>query len=157
MFSLLWLVQGLVELATALSVAADVSGSDGNAGMILRLSPALLALGLAIVSWIAAPILARLAIGKYETTVAVSGLTREDLYCFGFIFLGLYFALLSVGNVVNWLHYYFMEVAQTSISYSQRPSPNYYGLSHDLITLVAGLFCLFKGKRWAGRLIESGK
>ena len=115
MFSLLWLVQGLVELVIALGVVADVK---------LRLLPAFLLLALSIVSWITAPILARLAIGKYDTTVTISGLTREDLYCCGFIFLGLYFALLSVGNVVNWLHYYFMDIAQTSISYSQRPTPN---------------------------------
>jgi len=156
MFSLLWLVQGLVELATASSLGS-ISGEDSSSVMILRVLPSLVWLGFAIVSWFAAPGLARLALGKYDTTLAISGLTREDLYCCGFVFLGLYFALSSVGNVLNWLHFYFMDAAQTSLSYSQRPSPNYYGLSQALITFVAGLLCLFKGKRWAGRMIESGK
>ncbi len=158
LFSLYWLVQVLTELATAATeFSIKYAGGETNTAFYLTFFPALLLLVLAVATWITAPKLARRILGEYDTVLEISGLTRQDLYCFAIVFLGLYFALASVGDVINWLHYYFINAAQTSLSYSQRQPPNYYGMSQSLITLIAGLTCFFKGKSWAGKLISAGK
>jgi hypothetical protein len=105
----------------------------------------------AVGTWLLAPALARLVTPRPDSTVSVGGLTRYDLYCFAFVFLGLYFFLSSVGNTINWLHAY----AFLASNAPQVPRNSFYELTRALITCVAGGVCIVFASRLAKKLTDS--
>lgn len=149
LFSLQWLIQGFGMLAVAF---LEVSYARGSNGGVLDFVPSLLAILLAVLAWFAAPLLSRLIPGRHDASIPISGLSLRDLYAFAFVFLGLYFALSSLGNVLNWLHYYFTVAVAHDFDPERRNA--LYALSRPLITLIAGLICLFSGRRWAAKLAD---
>jgi len=150
LFSLQWLIQGLSMLAFAFP---EVEDNHGSSFIVLRFLPSLLVILLAVVAWFIAPLLSRLIPGRQDASIPVSGLSLRDMYSFAFVFLGLYFALSSLADVLNWLHYAFLVAAAHDFDPERKKS--LYGLSRPIITFVAGLICLFSGRRWASKLSES--
>ena len=152
LFSLQWFIQGLSLLAIAFSEPTD---SSNRSFIALRYLPSFLVIILAVVAWFAAPLLSRVIPGKHDASIPVSGLSLRDLYAFAFVFLGLYFALSSLADVLNWLHYCLTLAAAHDFDPERKKS--LYGLSRPLITFVAGLICLFFGRTWAGKLSDHQK
>ncbi|HTJ00036.1 MAG TPA: hypothetical protein VL527_14235 [Dongiaceae bacterium] len=151
LFSISWLVQGLSMLAGAAFGFSPLRGRDVGPEVFLAFLPALVMLLCATVMWFAASAIARMVAGKADAPVAVAGLTLTDLYAFAFVFLGLYFVLHSLADVLNWLHYAFL-VAVAHDDFDPERKRSLYGLSRPLITMVAGLVCLFSGRKWARKL-----
>ena len=107
---------------------------------------------LAVASWFAGPLLSRLITRCYDTTIAISGLSLEDLYTFAFVFLGLYFVLSSIAPSLNWIHYFLAVGSLPNPVADQRKSV--YQLSSSLITLFAGFTVMLPTRRWARRLVR---
>ena len=156
LFSVQWLVQGLSMLAMAIVELSQMGESHRGSFGALSFIPSLGMLLCSIVAWIAAPFLARFMAGKYDAPVTISGLSLQDLYAFAFVFLGLYFVLASLADVLNWLHYS-LWVAASYGDFDPERKKSLYGLSRPLITLVAGLVCLVSGRLWAKKLYDAGK
>lgn len=156
LFCVQWLVQGL-SLATMAIVELSQTGEShrGSFGALVFL-PSLAILLCSIVTWITAPFLARFIAGKYNAPVTVSGLSLQDLYAFAFVFLGLYFVLASLADVLNWLHYSLL-VAASYGDFDPERKKSLYGLTRPLITLVAGFVCLVSGRLWAKKLHDTGE
>lgn len=156
LFSVQWLVQGLGMLAMGFVEISQMNESRGGWFAAARFIPSLGVLLCSVIAWIAAPFLARFIARKYDAPVAVSGLSLQDLYSFAFVFLGLYFVLSSLADVLNWLHYA-LAVAASRGDFDPERNKSLYGLSRPLITLVAGCVCLVSGRRWARKLCDTGK
>ncbi len=107
----------------------------------------------AFVLWQVAPHVARLILGPHDAPVEIGGLGLEDLYRFAFVFLGLYFALSSLAQVLTWAHYTF-SVAATTPSGNLEQRRSLYYLFDPLITLGAGVTCMLKGRLWTRKLLE---
>lgn len=108
----------------------------------------------AVATWFLAPALARLVTPRPESSIGVGGLTRYDLYCFAFVFLGLYFVLSSAANTINWAHFY-LFLAQTAPHADPQLKTSFYQLTQPLITCAAGGLCIGFASRLAKRLIDA--
>ena len=151
LFSVQWLVQGLAALP--LSFVEMAQGQDTSRATWTLMMP-VLTIVLAIVAWFLAPLLARLILGSKDTALQIPILSLVDLYAFAFAFLGIYFVLSSLAGAVNWFHY-FLLVAASHSDFDPARRTSFYELSRHLITLFAGLACVFYGRRWARKILKS--
>src|SRR4051794_12124767 len=104
----LFAIQMFVQsVGLAFSVAGRVAYAGAWPRSYFNYLPAVALFVVAYLEWLLAPAISRLVTRKHDSTVSIGGLSREDLYCFAFVFLGLYFILVSIGSTVNWLHYFF--------------------------------------------------
>lgn len=140
LFAIQWLVYAI---APALAMLGFGSGG------LFVLAPMLLYLFFSAIAWIAAPIISDLVTKNCESTVNLNGLSREDLYAFGFVVLGLYFVLSSIGPTINLLYAQFIMGATI---YNESARIAMHSLAPHLITFVAGLVTLFTGHLWARKL-----
>jgi hypothetical protein len=151
LFCIHWFLEGLVILATDIFLLPH--HSTENLGM--RMGPAIVMLAVPVVGWLAAPKLGRLIAGKYDVQISLPVPPLRDLYAFGFVFLGLYFAIQSLGEAI--LRFYYALVAAASHGdfdpiIRQQAS---YDVMRALITLAGGVLCIVFGKRWAAKLADS--
>lgn len=139
------------SLQTALFLAATAAkeGSHPPQYWLVFLVPVAL-LVFALLEWWLAPVIARFVTRNHDREVAVGTLSRLDLYSFAFVFLGLYFILVSIAPALNWLHYFLRTSAVGSQSESQS---SFYSLAAHLVTLTAGVLTLLPARRWARRLL----
>ena len=93
--------------------------------------------------------IARLVTRHHDGEVAIGALSRVDLYSFAFVFLGLYFILISIAPSLNWLHYF---LKTSAIGSQSEARGSFYDLASQLVTLAAGVLTLFPARRWARRL-----
>ncbi len=103
--------------------------------------------------WVLAGWFAGLATRGVDGPLSLGALTKEDLYRFVFLFLGLYFALSAVGAVVTeWNQFIqlYAENAFPSANLTQFTKP----LVSHTITLIAGLACIFGGKAWTRKMLR---
>jgi len=142
LFSVQWFVAVLANFVSVLPWGTHIP--------LLTYAQALVLPVFAVIAWLIAPRLSLFIVGKEESTIPTTGLTLVDLYAFAFVFLGLYFALGSLGNVANWLWYSFVIAAH--YDFIPERSHSLYELFKPLVTFVAGLICLFSGNRWAHKL-----
>ena len=149
LFCVALLIQSFIQMAVRYEILFDP-----DFPLISKILIPLVALLIPVIIWLAAPTLSRLVIGKRDAAVPISGLSLGDLYAFAFVFLGLYFALSSVADTLNWFHYFLRVNSGTPLLPSEQ-MPSYYSLSRPLITMIAGLVCLFPGRRWARKLAAS--
>lgn len=152
LFALNWLLYDVTLWTIAfLSLSPSVSVSS-QPGFIALYAPPSLILLAAILIWLLAPLIARLVSPDPDATVDLSGLSLYHLYCFGFVFLGLYFILSSFADVINWIHYFAMEAHN-----SAKPDPqgqSLYQASRPALTFVGGLISLLGAPRWARKLLR---
>jgi hypothetical protein len=150
LFCLSWLVQGIVMFASNRFVS-DLGSSDLARWELL---PPLLLLVMAVVAWFAAPRLARLISGRHDAVIPIPGLSLEQLYSASFVFLGLDFALGSLGELLNWFYFFLLTHADNPpLGGVQQPPP--YEFSRVLITFIAGIVCIIYNQRWARKLNKS--
>lgn len=107
---------------------------------------------LAILLWVFAEPIARLAIRDHETTVPLGGLSRVDLYAFAFVYLGLSFLSSSIGSIcVNSLlliNHAMNHPAIEDTLYTQSAQQ----LAKQSVQAILGLVCLFNANRFARKL-----
>ena len=150
LFALNWLLQGAFLLSSA---TTDFVHSNSFFSEYWRLAPlaGLVVAGILLFFW--SHLLARIVTPRPHQDVAFGSLTQYDLYCFAFTFLGLYFALSSIANTLNWLHYFLLVMRDTHENNPQRSSA-FYEVTRPLITLIAGCACLLFAPRCARKLTD---
>jgi hypothetical protein len=147
-FALIW---GVHALNLILAVAAAATRHRDSGGL-MNFASGLTVLFGAVGIWYLAPHIARLVTRPADASVNVGGLSRSDLYSFAFVFLGLYFILSSIADVMDWVHYF------TTVSKDDpRNDPsiqNFYDLTRPCLTLLAGLLSLLGAPRWTKKLVS---
>jgi hypothetical protein len=149
-FSVLWF------FGAAIFLVAKLLGDGPPIASTITIFLAVALIVGSYVLWILSPRLSGLIVGTYDAPVNVGSLSREDLYAFAFVFLGLYFILSSAAQVANWLYFFIQAEAAPTIPIAQSLS-SLYGFTQPLLTLIAGLLCLFPGRRWARKLALKDK
>ncbi len=149
LFSVSWLVQGLTGLAAMAAAFASIpspySSPWNYAGPVFLVT-------VAVATWFLAPGLARLVTPRPEASIELRGLTRYDLYCFAFVFLGSYFVLSSAANAINSTHFY-LFLSRTVPQADPQRQTSFYELTQPLITCVAGGLCIAFASRLSKRLL----
>jgi len=149
MYSLVWFLAGLGMFVSSYQSASNYSPHGGS--WMVYLGPAL-EWAIAIALFFLSQPIARIVTPPPNPEVQLGGLTQHDLYCFAFTFLGLYFFLSSIGDTLNWLHY-FLLVARDTQDFEPKRRDAFYTLSRPLITLVIGAATILFSSRLARKLI----
>ena len=149
-FSLNWLIYGLIQLIGTFP-AARRFGEFPIDYSILMVALVPLVGGLLI--WMWSRTIARMVTPRPDSEVHLGGLTLQDLYCFAFTFLGLYFVLSAIPSLINWLHFTLMQARNEPASPEDRRY--FYDVSHHILTFIAGGFCLGLAPRFAKKLASA--
>jgi hypothetical protein len=148
-FSLLWLVNAIVQFVSLAHVAAPFE--TRHTSIWIYAVPIAYLLCAFFVFVLSHPI-ARLVTPPPNAEMNLATLTRYDLYCFAFTFLGLHFFLSSFGESLNRLHYYVITAQLTTHEGIEKHAASFYPLTRPLLTLVAGLATLLLAPRLARKL-----
>jgi hypothetical protein len=147
LFALNWLLHAFVLIASALATPSLQERSLSTT--LVGSSPGVLLLILGVFLWVLAPAVARRVSRGGDTTVSIGSLSRSDLYSFAFVFLGLFFILSSLADVINWVHYF--TVSRDAPTRDPRIQ-SFYDLIRPCLTLAAGLVCLLGAPHWTKKL-----
>jgi len=150
LYAIYWLVSGLSSMLVYLPFMLEAPsriGMHSPTASFIFIPPTMLILWF-LASWLSS------AITKgHDTQLTFAALTREDLYRFAFIFLGLFFALSSILSVVETAHQFVaFDVPQPD----NNPEKGQYFwpfLGH-VLTLIAGFACVFGARKWTAKLIR---
>src|SRR5438093_1621357 len=137
LFAVNWLVTGASLLASA--ATNPLPHERQSFAVLIPYALPVLFFVFAAGSWILAPFIGRLVSRGVDANVSVGSLSRSDLYSFAFVFLGLFFILSSVADVINWILYF------TVSGEALRPHPVIQGLYQINLTclrLEAGVVSL---------------
>jgi hypothetical protein len=149
LFALNWFAS-----AIPLFLSATMIGSPHEQhllSLLLPYAPAVLLLILAAAVWFLARPISRLVSRGVDTSVSIGSLSRADLYGFAFVFLGLFFVLSSLADVINWIHYF--TVSHEDARHDPRIQ-NFYQLTRPCITLALGLVSLLGAPRWTKKIVS---
>jgi hypothetical protein len=152
LFSLSWLVQGgLVGLASTVQYSHAIP--DFNQALLAYAIPLVYAVA-AAGRWMLAAWIARHVTPEPDSAVNAGALTLYDLYCFAFVFLGLYFVLSSFAQVLNAVHTYQLVSTMNPPPPFLEKNASFYQLTEPVITLVAGSLCIIFASRIARKLMS---
>lgn len=143
LFALNWILTSVLVLLSATAYRA--SDERHLFAVLIPYAPGGLLLIFAATLWFLASVVARFVSRGVDTTVNVGGLSRSNLYSFAFVFLGLYFVLSSIGDVINWIHYF-------AIVSHYDPTQNLYQLTRPGLTFIAGVASLLGAPCWTKKL-----
>jgi hypothetical protein len=150
----LFAIQTFVHgLSVGLSIAGEIAVANGPSRAYFNCIVTAVLWGFAAFEWFLAPVISRLVTRGFDSAMSIAALSREDLYSFAFVFLGLYFILSSIAPALNWLHYYFAIASRTT---GQGPEirKSFYDLASPLISLIGGFIALLPANRWARKLLK---
>jgi hypothetical protein len=148
LFCIQWFVQGItLSISVAQTIGYGGHGLSAYSGYFI---PAGLFL-LSICCWLGAPFISRMVTRRNDSPLNVAGLTRRDLYCFAFVFVGLNFALSSLGMTMNTLYYFIKVIRETYEGASERTSAS-YNLARYGVTLAGGVVAILFAEQWAVKL-----
>jgi hypothetical protein len=148
LFALNWFVSALPLLLSAATLPLPHERS--MFALLMPYAPGVLLLIFAAGLWIFSSAIARLVSRGVETSVTIGGLSRSDLYSFAFVFLGLFFILSSLADVIDWIHYF--TVSHEDPRHDPRIQ-SFYQLTRPCITLALGLASLLGAPRWTKKLV----
>ena len=149
LFALNWLLSAIALIGSALTTPSLQQPSFSTT--LMGSAPGLLLLVFGVFLWIFAPAVARFVSRGFDAAVDIGGLSRFDLYSFAFVFLGLFFVLSSVADVINWIHYF--TISPDAPTRDPRIH-SFYDLIRPCLTLAAGLVCLIGAPRWTKKLVS---
>lgn len=152
-YAIYWLVDGvsalLVYLPTFMMYQSQLGGVSPYPYLLVITGFLFIALTL----WLSASCLSSRVTKGHNTELSFTALSKEDLYCFAFVFLGISFALSSINSTLQTGYQFF------TLDYPQpndNPQKGRYlwpFLGHAL-TLVAGFACVFGAMKWTRKLIH---
>ena len=150
LFAANWLLTAVPLFLTAAATPLPRDRTAAAAVAFVYATPALLLIFTAVLWMLSGPV-ARFVSRGVDATVSVGSLSRSDLYSFAFVFLGLFFILSSVADVINWLHYF-----STASAEAAREAPaiqNLYQLTRPCLTLALGFVSLLGAPQWTKKLV----
>ena len=114
LYAIYWLVDGLSALLVLLPVYLTIQEQLDRDSHLWGIAPEFLYLmvppgmfGISAALWFLASWLSSQVTKGHDTQLAITSLTREDLYRFAFVFLGLYFLLTSIFATLQAGHEFF--------------------------------------------------
>ena len=103
--------------------------------------------------WVCALWIGRVLTRGCDSQLDTKPLAVSDLYSVAFVCIGLYYAVGSFGNTLNWLHFAVTQ-SSTSAALSPEQHMNFYSLFQCLSELFIGLVLVFRARRLSARLLK---
>ena len=152
LYTIYWLVEGVAALLVAAPFLFSMKAQAPGPIYPYFFAPMGMLLAAGIL-WISAFRLSSKVTDGHETQLAFAALTRRDLYCFAFVFLGLFFGLSSIYScVVAGYKFFTFDVPQPDGS----PERGRYlwPFAGYAFTMIAGFTCVFGAEKLATKLIR---
>ena len=160
LFAIYLLVENLAELfiylPTMISMVVEAVQLSPGAGSPSLFSVMLAPIGMlavTVIFWFLASRLSSAITKGHDTQLTFTSLTREDLYRFAFVFLGLYFVLSSIYSILQTVYQFFAFDFPQPSDNPQKGRYLWPFLGH-LFTLIAGFVCFFGAGNWTNKLIS---
>ena len=150
LFSLNWLLLGIVHSVPLVNIIFSVGGGERYAFVVVQ---PILYTAAAVIAWVAAPKISKLVSKNNDKELNLKGVTSYQLYSTAFISLGLYFTLSSFASVFNWLHFFAINSSE-SYGFHHEAAPSYYELTESLLTVIVGITVIFTAHVWARKLVR---
>jgi hypothetical protein len=153
LYAIYWLFQSLSGLVTVVPMLLMMEPQvQGRISWTLAIVPVVMLIFSAALWFSATPLSAAVARG-HDAELSIAPLTREDLYCFAFVFIGLYFALASISGVVDAGYKFLTQDALLSESDPRHGRELIPFLGHAL-TLIIGFGCVLGAAKWSRILVK---
>jgi hypothetical protein len=154
-YAIYWFIESISELLLFLPTIAAFQAQlhDQKIDTLIYLVIPIAMLGIAIFLWIIASRLSSQITKGHDTQLDLTGLTKEDLYSFAFVFLGLYFFLSSISAFMQRAYQFFYRGISLEEGNPQKME-FLYQLSGPAITLLVGLLCVLGAKGITRKLIR---
>jgi hypothetical protein len=160
LYAIYWLVDGVSEVLIYVPTVLAFYGSLWKAApevpLAVPYSYLLVPVGMLAIAaalWFLAARLSAAAVKGHETNLEFTSLTREDLYHFAFIFLGLEFILSSISPALQAGYKFFAMDLPLPDSNPQRGQYLWPFLGHAA-TLIAGFASMLGAGRWTRKLMR---
>ena len=160
LYAIYFLVQGISSLVAYLPLMLEfdrkiesstgLSSFTGLSGFGIVIAVNIL---FAVILWALASILSACVTKGHDTELAFTSLTKEDLYRFAFVFLGLFFVVSSLSGLIQTGHKFFAYGLPLSENDPQR-SQYLWPLLGNGVTTGTGLACMLGARRWTTKLIR---
>jgi hypothetical protein len=156
LYAMYWLVEGLstsvIYFPTFWEFMLKVS-PDGISALysFFVIPPSMLAF--AAILWAFSSRLSSQVTKGHDTELAFTSLSKEDLYRFAFVFLGLFFALSSIYSIVQTGYQFFAFGFPLPDNNPGKGRYLWPFLGHTF-TLIAGFGCVFGARIWTNKLIR---
>src|SRR5919108_3859352 len=147
MFALQWLFWSVNTFFGEL-ITYQAPGSSA----LVFLVPAAIVFG-AILVWFGAPLISRLVTPRVDSSLNVAGLSRYDLYCFAFVYLGLSTLLAAIAPAMTEAYRFLSAGARMNRELFLTSAA--YRLAGYVINIVAGGVVLAGASRWAHKLLAA--
>ena len=159
LYAIYWFAEGfstlliyLPMLLTLMSNASAVS-AKGMQGLYLGILIPPSTLAFAALLWFLSSRLSSLVTKGHDTQLAFTALTKEDLYLFAFVFLGLFFCLSSIFSIMETGYQFFALGFPQPDNNPQKWHYLWPVLGH-VFTMIAGFVCVLGARKWTNKLIR---
>jgi hypothetical protein len=158
MYTIYLIVEGISQIALVLPFYWKITGQIDNPDQSLIFPVVLSAIGYLLVAailWFCSFRVGSAVTRRLDTDISLTQITREDLYAFGFVFLGTWFVLSSTFSVVQSV-YNFARLDFSLPEGSERKGYYLAPMLGYLLKITFAFFCVFKAKLWAQKLVRFG-
>ena len=157
LYAIYWLVEGLSALVY-FPMFWGFSSKVSPYGISALYSLFVIPLGMLLFStilWTFSSRLSSQVTKGHDTELSFTSLSKEDLYRFAFVFLGLYFVLSSIYSIVETGYQFFAFDLPQPNSNPHKGGLLWPFLGH-VFTMIAGFACAFGARKWTSKLIRLG-
>ena len=148
MFALQWLFWSINTFFGEV-IAYQQPGSTA----VVFLIPAVIVFG-AILIWFCAPVISYAVTPRTDSSLNLEGLSRYDLYCFAFVYLGLSTVLAAIAPALTETHQ-FISSGADEMKRQLFLTPTAYRLAGHVINIIAGSVAFLAASRWARLLLAA--
>ena len=153
LYAIYWLFQSLSELATIVPMFLMMDAEvQAKMSWSMTVIPAVMLI-FSLVLWFCAAGISGAVVRGYDAELSTVTLSREDLYCFAFVFLGLYFVLSSISGIVDAGYKFLTQDVLLSDSDPRRGREILPFFARTL-TLIIGFACVLGAGKWTRKLLK---
>jgi hypothetical protein len=154
LYAIYWLLEGLSAMVIYLPFMLEASSREGThapTSSFIFIPPSMLIF--AVILWFLSSWLSSAVTNGHDTQLTFTYLTREDLYHFAFVFLGLFFVLSSLYTLIQSGYQFFTYDFPQPNNNPEKGRYLWPFLGHAL-TMIAGFICVLGAQKWTNKLIR---
>lgn len=151
LYAIYWLIESIIYLTSA--VSSIFRNGFSLSHFLVVLGTMLTVNIIAIVLWTSASWLSSKIVQGHDMQLAFTSLTKADLYCFAFIFLGVFFTLSSLQSAIeDGLQLFLFD---SPLYPDDRGKWQFlWPFVGHVVTLIAGLASVLGARKWTNKLIR---
>jgi hypothetical protein len=154
LYAIYWLIDSVSGLAAVVPLLVAFSNKMGDYSSTYQygLVPVSMLI-LAAILWTFSTKLAARVTNGHDMQLSLGSLTKEDLFLFAFVFLGLFFVLSPIAVLIQTGYNFFAYDFPQPDSNPQKGRYLWPFLGH-VFTVIAGFVCLLGSRNWTNKLIR---